>query len=195
MKRNRTADAWKSLVMIGSLGKMGRPSHRTVIIQRRSVQLPGSAFSTRNNTPRLNTPYWASCVLWTPSRPVKISAWHASTRGSQVLRLVPDRQYFAHFARCRYQHSRLEAEDIPRGHASDAHSAHRGCGVSRSDGPRPGYKWMPLDSPRRWTGPPPPKGRLARRRVRDVEQSRSPYYEVTFHECPPFKDIPTDCPD
>lgn len=62
------------------------------------MQLPGSAFSPRNNTPRPNTPCWASCVLWTPLWLVKISARHAFTRGSQVLRPVPNRHGFAHFA-------------------------------------------------------------------------------------------------
>ena len=48
------------------------------------MQLPGSVFSLRNNTPRLNTPCWASCALWTQSQPARISARHAFTRGSRV---------------------------------------------------------------------------------------------------------------
>jgi hypothetical protein len=52
---------------------------------------------------------------------------------------------------------------------------------------------MPLDAPRRWTGPPPPEGSLTRGRVRDVKQTRSPHYEVKFHEPPPIlKTLPTD---
>jgi hypothetical protein len=161
MKRNRTADAWKSLVMIGSIGKDEQPISR-IIITHRSVQLPGSAFSPRNNTPRPSTPCWVSCVLWTPLRQAKISARHAFTRGSQVvLRPVLDRPRFAHFAPCRYQHPRLEAEDIPCGRASDARFAHCRCCVSRCDGPGPSYEWMPLDAPRRRTSPPPSEGRLA----------------------------------
>ena len=121
MKRNRTADAWKSLVMIGSVGKMGHLSHHTVRIHH-SVQLLGSVSSPRNNTLHPNTPCWVSCALWTPSWQAKISARHAFTRGLQVLLRPCSRPAFVllTFDHCRYQPSRLEIEAFPRGRASDA---------------------------------------------------------------------------
>jgi hypothetical protein len=89
VKRNRTPESWKAIVMIGSVGMYSKfalscQRHRPTDL----VQRPGRASQGRRSTAPQSTVCWVSCVLWTPSPQRTISVLPPSTLGSQVRRFT-----------------------------------------------------------------------------------------------------------
>src|SRR5258708_663257 len=90
VKRNRTPESWKAIIMMGSVGTYSKFASLSCQRHRPTdlVQRPGRVSQGRRSTALQSTVCWVSCALWTPSPQRTISVSPPSTLGLQVRRLT-----------------------------------------------------------------------------------------------------------